>query len=258
MSWNYYGDSAGPWAHDDDAIHRLATVVTSIASTVRPLIVATYRERSVSDPLTAAAIATLDDVELACERIRARHGRFVHDAYRTPIERVRDELEECVGGPDALRRLDASPLPDEPFDWQDIPDDVRARVGTVLGLCDAACDAVLDVEHRTATRRLLARVARHGPKSFRSKARDEIAAAALCWVVARTNKTLRPDGAVTTKELLAAFGVSGSVSDRADSMLRAAGLPTDYGDPAVCSATYLVARRRREIIALRDETSWVT
>jgi hypothetical protein len=61
-----------------------------------------------------------------------------------------------VGGTDALARLDAAPLPDEPFRWDGIPDDIRARVTAVVDLCDACADALGSVEYRTAFRRFLA------------------------------------------------------------------------------------------------------
>ena len=68
-------------------------------------------------------------------------------------------LRNAAGGDEALRALDDRPLPDEDFDWAGIPVDVHDKVAEVLGLVDACCDDLLDVEYRTACRRLLARVA---------------------------------------------------------------------------------------------------
>lgn len=42
------------------------------------------------------------------------------------------DLAEDVGGYGVLERLDDAPLPDEPFDWTDIGDDVAPRVRAVL------------------------------------------------------------------------------------------------------------------------------
>ena len=56
-----------------------------------------------------------------------------------------------VGDADALWRLDAIPLPDEPFDWSVVePRDV-AFVEQVLALSDRCCVEMLDIEFRTVT-----------------------------------------------------------------------------------------------------------
>ena len=55
--------------------------------------------------------------------------------------------------------VDVEPLPDEDVDWQDIADDIRPVVGQFLEACDRCADELLDVEHRTAMRRFLRRVA---------------------------------------------------------------------------------------------------
>ncbi len=64
-----------------------------------------------------------------------------------------DGLARQVGGSAALDVLDDDPLPDEPFQWKGIPDDVVDRVQEVLDLTDRCCDELLDVECRTACRR---------------------------------------------------------------------------------------------------------
>ncbi|MGH8909817.1 MAG: hypothetical protein ACRD0K_25820 [Egibacteraceae bacterium] len=80
-----------------------------------------------------------------------------------------DVLRMAVGGPDRLADLDDAPLPDEPFAWSGIPDDIRDRVGDVLARCDRCCEELLDVECRTACRRLLARAAAGDPNVFRAQ-----------------------------------------------------------------------------------------
>src|SRR6476620_11581542 len=58
-------------------------------------------------------------------------------------------LIEAVGDVDALWRLDARPLPDEPFDWSVVdPADVPF-VRDVVALSDRCCDEILDTEFRT-------------------------------------------------------------------------------------------------------------
>ncbi|MGI8685194.1 MAG: DUF6398 domain-containing protein [Acidimicrobiales bacterium] len=120
-------------------------------------------------------------------------------------------LERAIGGRSALDALDDAPLPDETFDWNGVPDDVRDRLGEVLALCDRCCDEVLDTEHRTAARRVLARIAVNGPEVFRRRGRSNTAAAAICWSVCRVNDDLdqRPGG-FTQKALLSQFGQQSS------------------------------------------------
>lgn len=64
-------------------------------------------------------------------------------------------LAGLVGGEEALKALDDRPLPDEPFNWTGIADDIRDRVSEILILTDRACDEILDAEYRTVLRRLL-------------------------------------------------------------------------------------------------------
>lgn len=129
-------------------------------------------------------------------------------------------------------RLDAIPLPDDPFDWSVVePRDV-AFVEQVLALSDRCCAEMLDIEFRTVTRRILARVAGRDPRPFR---RSPHAARCAAW-------------------LWAWFGV-GNCSDRGRSLWRAAGLESDpwscpdtllLGDPALLHSgmrAHLVMRR---------------
>lgn len=174
-------------------------------------------------------------------------------------------LADAVGGLAELRRLNVRPLPDEPFSWAGIPHEVHGKVEEVLELCDRCCDELLDVEYRTAVRRLLARAAALDPEVFRRRGRSDIAAAALCWAVGKANDLfapLRPDeqGLRTrAKDLLGFFGLSqGSVSQRATTLLRGADVPMDpwggwSGD--LGSPDLLVSSRRRRIVRQRDEYS---
>ncbi len=164
-------------------------------------------------------------------------------------------LARDVGGVDALMALDEQALPDEEFDWAGIPEEIRPAVSTILEHCDACAEALFDVEHRTAMRRFLARAARNDPKVFGRKASPVRGAAAVAWVITTGNRTAGVwSGEMTTKDLLAHFGVSGTVSDRAGSLMRAAGLSErhavssiELGDPAL-----LVSARRRSLIQSRD------
>ena len=56
------------------------------------------------------------------------------------------ELAVEVGGDDVLEALDDSPLPDEPFDWTGIAEDIAPRVREVLEMVDRCCHDLLGVE----------------------------------------------------------------------------------------------------------------
>ncbi len=159
-----------------------------------------------------------------------------------------------VGDQVQLDRLDDDPLQDEPFRWEDIPDDVRARVREVLALTDRCCEEMLDFEYRTACRRVLARVASQGPEVFRRKGRVETAAAALVWIVGKANGLFeqRPGG-MQVKDLMSHFGLEqSSIATRAATMLRAGGFRDDTYMVRLGAPDYLVAARRRRIIKMRN------
>ena len=166
-----------------------------------------------------------------------------------------DWLALDVGDPIQLDQLDDHPLPDEPFRWDGISDDVTARVHEVLALSDRCCEEILDIEYRTACRRVLARVAFRGPEVFRRNGRAETAAAALVWIVGKANDLFehRPGG-MQVKDLMSYFGLGqSSISPRAATMLRAGGFNDDTYIVRLESPDYLVAARRRRIIKMRDK-----
>lgn len=166
-----------------------------------------------------------------------------------------ESLSPLVGGEDALLQLIAEPLPDEPFSWDGIAEDIHARVADVLALTDRCCEELFDVEVRTACRRLLASAARGDPKVFRRKGRADTAAGALCWLVARANDRLSLYyGDLTAKDLAAWFGLAGGgFSQRAATLRRAAGIAPDRDQRVVLdSADYLVSTKRRGMVETRD------
>ncbi len=167
-----------------------------------------------------------------------------------------DTLRRAVGGEDILDKLDPEPLPDEAFAWDTIQADVHDRVTEVLGLVDRCCDELLDVECRTACRRLLARAAAADPEIFRRRGRAATAAAAICWVIGKANKLFEHEGKghLLVKDLVGHFGIGqGSVSQRSEPLLRAVGVnPHQYGAMDLHSPDYLISTRRAQIIALRD------
>jgi hypothetical protein len=167
-------------------------------------------------------------------------------------------LGEAVGGTDELLMLEDDVLPDEPFDWTGIPDDVQPTVNEILRLSDQYCDEILDTEFRTACRRLLNRMAIGNPNVFRRKARSETAAAALCWIIGKANDAFvfAPYGrGILVKDLTSYFGLAqNGVSQKAQTLLKAAGLEqgTRYGAMNLGLPELLVSARRRNIIRTRD------
>ncbi len=184
----------------------------------------------------------------SCEALELRLGLGMRS--RTFGSQLLHEVTELVGGPAALDMLDAEPLPDEPFDPTGVPADIRPAVDEVLDLCDRACDQFFDVEVRTATRRLLHRVATDGAAAFRRRGSTHTAAAARVWVVAMRNNLLGKY-AVRANDLTAYLAVSGSPSGRATGLLRAAGMASPRDAPQF-DAAFLTGRRRAELIKVRD------
>ena len=86
---------------------------------------------------------------------------------------------------------------------------------------------------------------------FRRRSRDETAAAALCWLVARANGALSYFGRVQSQDLMAHFGLTGSPSQRAVPMRAAIGRPP-YENKGLGSPRYLTSNRRHWLILWRD------
>ncbi|CAN5842335.1 hypothetical protein BH23ACT10_BH23ACT10_21050 [soil metagenome] len=169
-------------------------------------------------------------------------------------ESMRDALARAVGGAEQLRALDDAPLPDESFGWVIIPDDIHDRVDDVVALTDRCCDDLLDIEYRTACRRLLADVAAADPQIFRRRSRADTAAAAITWVIGKANGLFRThETGVAVADVVGWFGISGSPSQRAATLLKALGIRTtghatiDLGSPR-----YLVSDHRADLINRRD------
>jgi hypothetical protein len=162
-------------------------------------------------------------------------------------------MQDAVGGAEALEHLDDDPLPDEPFDWSRVPDDVRAPVGEVLALVDRCCDELFDVELRTAARRLLVRLVAADPRLCTGRA--DMTAAAVCWMVGRANRSF-DQGSPTVKDLMTCLGMrGGSPSTRAKSLLRGLGIDSTHwaaDSASLGSPDYLTGSSRARIIAARS------
>ena len=183
---------------------------------------------------------------------------FDADGRAVPVtERMRELLIQQVGDEHTLKSLDLVPLPDEPLDLDRLPSDIHDRVARIAELTDAGCEQLLDIEHRTACRRLLADVAEADPRIFRRRSRDDIAAAAIVWTITKANGSLEPyHGGLTAKRLIGWFGVTGSVSQRAETMLRALEIPRrDDTGIRLGTTRYLTADARASIAEQRDRCS---
>ena len=218
------------------------------------LIAQTLLARAGRDGIDLADL-DLDDLDL--DEIAAGGPGWAPGLDPTPnmVDIMLRSLDDQVGGRAALQGVDAEPLPDEPFAWDGIADDVRPVVEHMLTSCDACADELLDVEHRTAMRRFLRRAAVAHPELFRRKASPVRGAAAVAWAICRANETAGDhDSPLTVQELLAWFGVRGSVSQRAEPMLRAIGVEPQpgYGPLRLGSPDLLVSGRRAAIIGQRD------
>lgn len=213
-----------------------------------------HAERRISRDLTIQTLAAVDEFEPEYQAAIAAPPAE-DDAWDglNLGGYLREQLERSVGGAEALDRLDATPLPDEPFDWSGISDDVHGRVAEVLALVDGCCADLFDVEFRTACRRFLSRIAASDPAIFRGRATARTGAAAVCWVVGQANDVFRT-GHPRVKDLLAWFGVGGSLTKRAEPMLRAIGGELGYGPVELGDPALLISWMRGAIILMREST----
>lgn len=192
--------------------------------------------------LAASGLLDSDDFE----------GIGAHPSY---VEWAIGWMSDAVGGPNALQALNDEPLVDREFSWVGIADDIHGKVAEVLSLCDHFCDDQLDDEYRSACRVFLAQVAKGDPNVFRRKSRIATAAAAVCWTVGKAND-LFTGGGMYVKDMMQYFGLTqGGVSQRAETMVRAAGyeMRRGYSDFNLGDLDLLVSSRRRQIMDLRDQ-----
>ena len=180
-----------------------------------------------------------------------------------PDELRRADLAMRVGGYEELETLDDAPLPAEPLLLEGIADDLHERLGEidahlVTGL-DRVTEGRLELdgplfgdEFRTACRRLLARIARIEPAVLRRKANTRITAGTLAWIIGRGNDLVgHPPAPVRSGDLLRAFDINGSPSQRSDTLMRAAALPRSMVGLALDDAELLVASARQDILRTR-------
>lgn len=231
-----------------------------------------HAERGIRGELTAQTLAAVDELEpeyqetIGSPRPQGPMALLARMAALDPegpwaavddglsgVEPL-DGVAAAVRGHAALDALDDRPLPDESVDWDQVRHDIRPRVGAVLELVDRCCAELLDLELRTAARRLLARVAAAAPDLFLRRGRPEGTAAAVCWIVATANHPFR-DRRLTVKQLTACIGATGSPSSSAKALLKAIGVDPEgyaYGDGHLGSPDYLTGDLRARMVDARD------
>jgi hypothetical protein len=241
-----------------------ARVLTKLPNLLRSFVRYAYHERGLRPALLQEALEAVGRWEPEYQRLirtpRAQGAEalaLMAQGLETGLE-LRDPyqyLVDVVGGEDELALLDDDPLPDEPFDSYGLDDDIRPKVDEIAALCDASADSLLDVEHRTANRRLLYDLARVNPAFFRGRAAANTSAAAICYMVAHANGSLNSFGPLTASKLLAAFGVS-SAAQRTHQFRDFLGLPAypELGEPmSLRDRDYLVSSRRAALMEQRDQ-----
>jgi hypothetical protein len=236
-----------------------ADLLAKLPRLLRDFIRFSHRRRGLRRDLTEETLTAVDRWEPEYQRlIRTDRPQGAEALARMLLEYEggvwsMGDPAEAVGGPEALDALDATPLPDEAFDWAGVPDDLRPKLAEILALCDQNAEQFLDVEHRTANRRLLRRVVEADPTFFPGRASARTTAAAISWMVAHANDSISPYGPLTAGELLAPFGVR-SASERAGRFLRALELPghSPAVPMALGSPDLLVGERRAALIEERD------
>jgi hypothetical protein len=230
---------------------------------LRGLIRFSHARRGIRPALTDETLAAVDQWEPEYQRAIATSrpqgpaallaAMGVLDDLPSYDEQMLEVLRDTVGDA-ALDDLDATPLPDGPLDLSRVPQDVRDKVTEVADLVDACCAELLDLEHRTACRRLLSDVAAADPGIFRRRGRAETAAAAVVWIVVKANHGFsQRHGGLTATALGDWFGLGSNPGQRAPTLLRAINAPDQrYADIRLGTPRYLVAARRRSIVEMRD------
>lgn len=174
-------------------------------------------------------------------------------------------LALACGGLDAVDTLTDEALPDEPFDRSAVPPQLSERVSEVLRAVDGFCESELDVEFRTAMRRVLAQATRHSPDWFGGRQTPQRLAAAVAWVTLSGNFALgRRRHHWCGEDIWYRFGVSsaaelgrrladrlGMRGDEADSSTLAF-LDDMQTDIRLGDAALLRSGARRHLINLRE------
>lgn len=168
-------------------------------------------------------------------------------------------LAMLVGGPDVLAALHDDPLPVEALALHELPAHVCDRACAIDDTLAAITPVLLGHEALTATRRLLVRAVVNEPGLLMRSTRDDIAAGAVLWAVARGNDLLGPTRPLSASIIGEACGLRSSPAQRGAAFAYAAGggswwaYPRQAPDVAVLGdPALLLGRFRRRLMSMRD------
>ncbi|HEV7147711.1 MAG TPA: hypothetical protein VGN48_12020 [Pedococcus sp.] len=172
-------------------------------------------------------------------------------------------LEATVGGPQALRTLDATPLTIEPVDLSTVPAQLHERVAAINARCDAiALDVFDNLELTAVFRSVLSAVLALDPGMLQRSDRDDTAAGAVVWIGGHANGLIGPHGVLLARDLWDLLDISSSAAARGAGILnRLVGNGRDLEPPASWGApqlrptglpTALLGATRATLLARRD------
>jgi hypothetical protein len=181
-------------------------------------------------------------------------------------ERALRWLEAAVGGADALRSLDATPLAITPLDLSSVPADLHDRALAISARCDAiALEVFGNPELAAASRYILTAVLTLDPGTLHRSERDETAAGAVIWIGGHANGLIGPQGVVLARDLWDILDISSSAAARGAGILhRITGRDVDLEPPAHWGAPHLRATGlvrallsdTRAVLLTRRDSAW--
>lgn len=173
-------------------------------------------------------------------------------------------LARIVGGDEVLMALDTEPLRLAPLDVDAVPERLHQRVRGVGERLDAWVPPLLGEEALAAARLVLTRSVAAEPALLTRSDRDDTAAGAVIYAVAKGNDLSGPGRPVRTSVLQSVCGLRSTPTDRARSFVHAVsggsttrgwGAWLYSGQPEVLplgSPDLLLARFRRDLVRTRD------
>lgn len=172
-------------------------------------------------------------------------------------------LEAAVGGAQALRSLDATPLTVEPVDLSAAPAHLHQRVAAISARCDEiALDVFDSLELTAAFRSVLSAVLALDPGMLQRSDRDDTAAGAVVWIGGHANGLIGPHGVLLARDLWDLLDISSSAAARGAGILnrlvanaRDLEPSPSWGAPQLRPTglpTALLGRTRAILLARRD------
>lgn len=233
---------------------------------VLPALIAWSLERTGEDP--AVITRTLDtaapllggfaarraDPRMRTRRLEEHVDLALELEDPTALQMV--DLALRVGGLEVLADLGTAPLPAEPLDLEQVPEDLRDLLAEIDSHMVEGATTLLEGrrvpttadELLTACRRLLVRIAQLDDIVLRRKASTRNTAAAILSLIARGNRIMGyPPATLHEKDLRAALHLRSSPLQRANSLAEAAALPHHYAGIALGDQDLLLGAERARI-----------